>query len=525
MITDDILRLNYYERQFLGSRDFQDEQAYHIEMRRRHHLAHHTWGAVTGLDIVKDATTKIWSVQPGFAIDGRGREIVVSEAEALDTKVIGDRLAGMALPAELKVWIAYDTETAEPPPPGFEACGVANQYTRLRETFRLIYKDDPPGSTTTDPEPPFADLSDDPDAAPWPIWLGTITWDRDPADVTKTVITNVDAEGRRYAGLVAAELSAPTVAQNTPAGTLFKNTLTVRADQTRATGMASGARTRVIVEGDVEVDGEIDFRTASGAENSAPLRALRDGSKDLRLKIGNTDADGARLVVGAGTDQKLVVSATGDAALDGALTIKSSKVLAMNGGRINLRNQDETETPAITDISRKTTASGADLRLGIGATASPARLVVGPKNGDDVGEKFVVENDGDVTIAGTASIGGTLSVTGNINPGARVAGRDLVADGAKLDTISSGAKKTAIAGGTIWDGQTISLPAGFTDETKCRWLVSPVQSDVTSWAYDFYVECTLNSRLVRVKFWYRWFWFSPWVSFPWQANYIIVGVE
>ena len=72
MNTDDIKRLYFYEKQFLGVRDFQDEQVYHIEMRRRHLIAHHLWGIVAGLEIRQDQNSKVWYVQPGMAVDGFG---------------------------------------------------------------------------------------------------------------------------------------------------------------------------------------------------------------------------------------------------------------------------------------------------------------------------------------------------------------------------------------------------------------------------------------------------------------------
>jgi hypothetical protein len=50
----EITRVNYYDGQYLGPTDFTDEQAYHVAMRRRHHLAHHTWGLVRGLTLAVD---------------------------------------------------------------------------------------------------------------------------------------------------------------------------------------------------------------------------------------------------------------------------------------------------------------------------------------------------------------------------------------------------------------------------------------------------------------------------------------
>ena len=53
MATDEILRLHYYERQYLGAADLEDQQTYLRDMRRRHNLGPHTWGIVTGLDLTE----------------------------------------------------------------------------------------------------------------------------------------------------------------------------------------------------------------------------------------------------------------------------------------------------------------------------------------------------------------------------------------------------------------------------------------------------------------------------------------
>ena len=45
----DIKRLNYFTSQFLQAKDFQDERAYHLGMRRLHNQRLHSWGVVYGL--------------------------------------------------------------------------------------------------------------------------------------------------------------------------------------------------------------------------------------------------------------------------------------------------------------------------------------------------------------------------------------------------------------------------------------------------------------------------------------------
>src|SRR4051794_9030788 len=72
-------RARFDDRQFLQAADLRVEQQYHREMRWRHNLGLHSWGVVAGLRVsVPDANGRGQAaVQPGMAIDGYGRELVV----------------------------------------------------------------------------------------------------------------------------------------------------------------------------------------------------------------------------------------------------------------------------------------------------------------------------------------------------------------------------------------------------------------------------------------------------------------
>src|SRR5215207_6199504 len=75
-MNNDLSRVRYTPRQFLGAQDFTDEQAYHLGMHRRHNIAHHTWGIVRGLELIVEDEDSLF-VQPGFAVDGFGRELLL----------------------------------------------------------------------------------------------------------------------------------------------------------------------------------------------------------------------------------------------------------------------------------------------------------------------------------------------------------------------------------------------------------------------------------------------------------------
>lgn len=80
-MPDVIKRLKYYNGQFLQEPDFTAEQEYHLDRQRRHHRQLHTPGIADGLAVTVGTTSV--SVAPGTAIDGQGRQIVLSEARTV----------------------------------------------------------------------------------------------------------------------------------------------------------------------------------------------------------------------------------------------------------------------------------------------------------------------------------------------------------------------------------------------------------------------------------------------------------
>src|SRR6478672_8917738 len=91
-------RVYYFDRQFLRLAEFQDEQAYHIALRRRHNLSHHSWGIVTGLAIMKEGDVLV--LLPGLAVDGYGRELMLTDRITIDRSVF-DRYGAN----RLDVWL------------------------------------------------------------------------------------------------------------------------------------------------------------------------------------------------------------------------------------------------------------------------------------------------------------------------------------------------------------------------------------------------------------------------------------
>jgi hypothetical protein len=100
-MTEPVKRLHYFDGQFLRAQDFTDEQTYHLRLRQEHNRMLHTWGVADGLTLAFKSGAKRLTVEKGFAIDSRGREIVLSD----DTDT--QDLSSLAGAAPLFVTIAY----------------------------------------------------------------------------------------------------------------------------------------------------------------------------------------------------------------------------------------------------------------------------------------------------------------------------------------------------------------------------------------------------------------------------------
>ena len=381
MATEEIERLNYYQGQYLGAEDFKTEQAYHRDMRRRHNIAHHTWGIVTGLELVERTEDGVQGVvvylQPGVAVDGYGREIIVAEPTRLDAADF-NRFNNQQ-PAHYQVWIGYEEEEAERPRFGYEICGEEDQFQRARETFRLRIEPDPPhddgivvGGRAVTPPPlppetpdantfyvqpdrsvPFQELPEGPPPPRWLVRLGSVNWDAQTQTFQPAAVQDGVSrlkEGRLYVGVVAAELLAPArkllvrdrATARLPAGT------EAQGDDT-SVGVLATVEGALRVErlltarGDVQIhQRKLDFRDANGDKGGVDFHIRRadsggGGGKDLQIKIGDASAGQNRLAVRSGAADKLTVADNGDTVIDGNVTIRNAKNLTVEGGRIDIK--------------------------------------------------------------------------------------------------------------------------------------------------------------------------------------------
>lgn len=246
MATDQIERPQFYHRQYVGPDDLNTALTYLRDMRRRHNLAHHTWGIVVGLDLMEQPATDGSDsvdiiVQPGLAVDGFGREILVFQPVTLDRQFFADCTGKQ----HREVWITYDeTPIRGPHELPADRCDPADQRGRVRESFRFAVGAQPmphdpiqvggrsatvPGelpagsvpsapaapSIPRDKSVPYQEFPDEGTSPRWLVRLGSVNWEAGFVnwDGSKGRFIKAEPvklrEERRYVGAVTAHMAAP----------------------------------------------------------------------------------------------------------------------------------------------------------------------------------------------------------------------------------------------------------------------------------------------------------------------------
>ena len=212
MTDQRVMRVNYYERQFLRAQDFSDEQAYHIGMRRRHNLAHHIWGIVRGLELEYSETDRTFTVKPGIAVDGYGRELIVTEPRSYEIGIFqnfdGDRI---------DLWLEYRLKAAAQSSVG-RICAAdeeaANNVDRWEEVPEIVLRADTVNDTDrrsprSVPASENFSASQTPPDSPeryFPVYLGQMC----RTTIGRQTTYTAELLGRPYAGVVGSEILHPT---------------------------------------------------------------------------------------------------------------------------------------------------------------------------------------------------------------------------------------------------------------------------------------------------------------------------
>jgi hypothetical protein len=105
-------RPRYFAGKLLTAEDLELEQRYHIERRRLLNRMLQGAGVVSGLGVLADAPGSV-TVEPGFALDPRGRELLVCEAQQVPIPNSADPVSICLLYKEVETAAGTILETYE----------------------------------------------------------------------------------------------------------------------------------------------------------------------------------------------------------------------------------------------------------------------------------------------------------------------------------------------------------------------------------------------------------------------------
>jgi len=306
-------RPHFRERQPLTAADLEREQAYLVAMRRRHVVGSHSWGIVTGLALAAEPDG--FTVQPGVAVDGFGRELVLQRQVLVSSRELGELEDSGA-----DVWLLYGRVAATPAVRGRYACGPG-RHSRWREQPCLrvtparepLEPRRPPGVTRTSLE--FEPHAAPPDSAvpAWPVYLGRLTAVEDEKHPGRHRY-EVDLGRRPYAGAVGESLRNPRGSEGLRIGG-DEGGAAVRlrdADGTTREALSVDSSGDVTLAADTGLTGDLIFDhpgheagglsftpLAATPEAAAPWRAYRTAVREaqrslsqLRLEVGHPGPKG-----------------------------------------------------------------------------------------------------------------------------------------------------------------------------------------------------------------------------------------
>jgi hypothetical protein len=360
-------RPKFFEEQYLDAADLTAVVDYGRVQQARHMLGAHTWGIAIGLTLKErpqagGAVTV--HVLPGYAWDGYGRPIVVLSPYQIPEErfsaikfdpTIDTNGKGRLIP----VWLCYDETATQSPRPGFEVCDVADQFARIRESFRIEIGDqpspadrysgvnvaarnitdaatalqafDPPAPLVRDESIPQQNFPDPKNRARWLIPIGYVRWLPVQNEAGHFVArddsgTDPDSDKsrrvRRYVGVVAEQIEAADGAIR-----LRNRTDDLSSSSFKPPSQSQSENDLVWVEGNMRVEGDnricggsVDFRDSGGRDFEVPMRMLRKdvgpGDRALTVLIGPKAHTSNRFAVavqdGENLEDKFVVLSGGN---------------------------------------------------------------------------------------------------------------------------------------------------------------------------------------------------------------------
>jgi hypothetical protein len=148
--TKPIERIQFFNGQRLFASDLQDLEEFNRLMRWLHNQSLHQAGVASGYAVSGNKGDSQISVQPGYAIDSQGREIVLTKSTVIQVPPVASDGQGNAVYYDLVVSYPADSDLKETETR--DGVCVSRSAVRLREspTFcwvELVPTSDPTGST------------------------------------------------------------------------------------------------------------------------------------------------------------------------------------------------------------------------------------------------------------------------------------------------------------------------------------------------------------------------------------------
>lgn len=142
-------RIRFFDGQRLFASDLQDLEQFNRQMRWLHNQSLHQPGVASGYAVSGKKDDRQVTIQPGYAIDSSGREIILTEPVVLQVPPVASDDAGRPVYYDLVVSYPADGDLKEVETR--DGVCVSRRAVRLREApvfcwIELVPTDDPPGA-------------------------------------------------------------------------------------------------------------------------------------------------------------------------------------------------------------------------------------------------------------------------------------------------------------------------------------------------------------------------------------------
>ncbi|QLH26572.1 hypothetical protein [Streptomyces sp. Rer75] len=275
------LRPAFHEGQVLAATDLSATVEYARGSAARHARHLHEWGVVEGLALATEPRTDPLtnarytevSIAVGMAVDGTGREMVVTEPVVLRESDF-EEVNGADQPTDEPYPVFLTSADREPAqPPGPVSCSGSAAKTRVEESYQILFGRLGDERLVAEQQPPaIGDPPADPPAR-WLVLLGYVRWTDGHFSGAETTARGVAV---RYAGVRADTVSARSGALTLRTGT--------EAEEGKPALVLSGGDTPNLVFGLYQGSGTVAPLMTVAANGNLTI----EGSFSGRMPAGST---------------------------------------------------------------------------------------------------------------------------------------------------------------------------------------------------------------------------------------------